>query len=53
VARGDDLDPVEHAVRSRLSPVLEVLVDRVSVSQEGAGPGKRWRVVTEVPLGAC
>jgi hypothetical protein len=53
VGTSDDerhLDVIEHAARARLVRPLTVEVDRLTVSEEGLGPGGRWAVRAEVLL---
>ena len=50
-AKGSDgLDAIEAALAQRLREPLSLLVDRISVSQEGASPDGKWAVVAEVEL---
>jgi 2'-5' RNA ligase len=55
VATSEDegrLDVIEHALRARLVPALEVEVDRLTVSEEGRATGVgRWAVRADVLLG--
>ena len=53
VGTSDDerqLDEIEHAVRARLVRRLTVEVDRLTISEEGLGPGGRWAIRAEVLL---
>jgi hypothetical protein len=46
-----ELDAIQLALRSMLSDPLFVEVDRLSISEQGRGPGGRWAVRAELPLG--
>ena len=53
VGTSDDerqLDLIEHEVRARLVRPLTLEVDRLSISEEGLGPGGRWAIRAEVLL---
>lgn len=50
-AKGEELDAAEREVRRRIQEPVTVLVDKVSISAEGAGSDGRWAVVAEVELG--
>lgn len=49
-AKGEELDEAEQELRQRVHQPLEVLVDRVCISAEGASSDGRWAVVEEVHL---
>ena len=45
------LDEIERRLRDVAADSLRVVVDRVSISEQGRGPGGRWAVRVEVPFG--
>lgn len=49
-AKGEHLDEAENVLRLRVREPLAVWVDKLAISQEGAGANGRWGVVAELEL---
>ncbi len=45
------LDAIELRLQALIEDPLRLVVDRVSISEQGVGPGGRWAVRADVPFG--
>lgn len=45
------LDEIELRLQALIEDPLRLVVDRVSISEQGVGPGGRWAVRADVPFG--